>query len=160
MIAADKKILKDSFGRQHKYLRISLTEECNFRCTYCMPEHGVTLSPKKELATSQEILSIAKTFVEHGVNKIRLTGGEPLVRKDVSTILKNLSELPVELAISTNGVFVDRFIDLFKEVRLQKINISLDSLVPTKFKHITRRDDFDKVIKNIQSQGSCKMDET
>jgi len=87
--------LKDSFGRMHNYLRISLTEKCNLRCTYCMPEEGVLLTPKADLMTAQEVIDIAKIFVENGVNKIRLTGGEPFLRKDIPKIIEGLSELPV-----------------------------------------------------------------
>ncbi len=143
-------ILKDSFGRKHTYLRISLTELCNLRCTYCMPAEGIQLSPKSHIMTFEEIYTIAKTFVDNGVTKIRLTGGEPLVRKDVHIILEKLATLPVELAISTNAVTVDRFIDTFKACGIQNINVSLDSLNAEKFNQITRRNDFEKVYKNIQ----------
>ncbi len=141
--------MTDSFGRTHTYLRISLIERCNLRCTYCMPEEGVLLSPKSSLMTYEEIYTIAKIFVENGVTKIRLTGGEPLIRKDIPVILKKLSSLPVELSISTNAVIVDKFIDTFKENGLQNINVSLDSLNKEKFKQITLRNDFEKVYNNI-----------
>lgn len=140
---------KDNLGRVHNYLRISLTEKCNLRCGYCMPEHGIALSPRAELATADEILQLAKIFVSKGVNKIRLTGGEPLVRKDFSEILENLSKLPIELAITTNAVLVDKFISDFKKFGLQKINVSLDSLNSEKFNTITRRDLFQKTYNNI-----------
>ena len=142
-------ILTDTYNRRHTYLRISLTERCNLRCTYCMPEEGVALSPKSHIMSFDEIYSIAKTFVDNGVTKIRLTGGEPLIRKDVTVILKKLASLPVELAITTNAVSVDRFIATFKECGIQNINVSLDSLNADKFKEITRRDYFDKVYNNI-----------
>ena len=87
--------LTDSFGREHNYLRISLTEKCNLRCTYCMPENGVLLSPQSQLMTANEVLHIAALFVQNGVDKIRLTGGEPLLRKDFSEILTSLSTLPI-----------------------------------------------------------------
>ncbi len=146
----NQNILQDNFGRQHSYLRISLTELCNLRCTYCMPEEGVKLEPRSHIMNFDEIYTIAKTFVDHGVTKIRLTGGEPLIRKDVQIILKKLATLPVELAISTNAVTVDRFIEVFKTCGIQNINVSLDSLNAEKFKEITRRHDFDKVYQNIQ----------
>jgi len=114
-----------------------------------MPEEGVGLSPKSHIMSFDEIYTIAKTFVDNGVTKIRLTGGEPLIRKDVTVILKKLSSLPVELAITTNAVSVNRFIDTFKECGIQNINVSLDSLDAEKFKQITRRDYFDKVYNNI-----------
>ena len=142
-------ILTDALGRQHNYLRISLTEKCNLRCTYCMPAEGVALSPRKELMTASEIYEIAKVFVANGVDKIRLTGGEPLVRKDFVEILKKLSTLGVKLSITTNGILVDRFIDEFKTYGLNHINVSLDTLHEDKFKRITRRNQFSKAYKNI-----------
>ena len=146
---SDNNILVDSFGRKHTYLRISLTERCNLRCTYCMPAEGVPLTPKPHLMSADEIYTIAKNFVSHGVTKIRLTGGEPLVRKDAGAIIEKLASLGTTLSITTNGIIVDRFISLFKKVGLETINVSLDSLNSDKFKQITRRDYFDKVYKNI-----------
>jgi len=142
-------ILTDQFKRKHTYLRISLTERCNLRCTYCMPAEGVPLSPKSHIMNYDEVYTIAKTFVEHGVTKIRLTGGEPLIRKDISVILGKLASLPVELAITTNGITIDRYIDVLKENNINNINVSLDTLSETKFKEITRRNQFEKVYKNI-----------
>ena len=115
-----------------------------------MPAEGIQLSPRSHIMTFEEIYTIAKTFVDNGVTKIRLTGGEPLVRKDAHIILEKLSTLPVELAISTNAVTVDRFIDTFKACGIQNINVSLDSLNAEKFNQITRRNDFETVYKNIQ----------
>ncbi len=142
-------ILADAFGRAHTYLRISLIERCNLRCTYCMPEEGVLLSPKSSLMSYEEIYTIAKTFVDNGVTKIRLTGGEPLIRKDIPVILEKLSSLPVELSITTNAVIVDKFIDTLKANGIQNINVSLDTLDKEKFKQITRRNHFEKVYNNI-----------
>ena len=144
-----KNILQDSHGRDHAYLRISLIERCNLRCTYCMPEEGVALSPKSHLMTYEEIYEIAKTFSDHGVTKIRLTGGEPLIRKDIPVILEKLATLPVELSITSNAVIIDKFIDVLKANGVKKINVSLDSLDEGKFKHITRRNEFKKVYNNI-----------
>jgi len=141
--------MTDTFGRVHTYLRISLIERCNLRCTYCMPEEGVILSPRSHLMTYEEIYTIAKIFVKNGVTKIRLTGGEPLIRKDIPIILEKLSTLPVELSITTNAVIVDKFIDTFKKNGLKSINVSLDTLDAAKFKEITRRNDFEKVYNNI-----------
>jgi len=142
-------ILRDSFDRQHTYLRISLTELCNLRCTYCMPAEGIQLSPRSHIMNYDEVFTIAKIFVDNGVTKIRLTGGEPLVRRDVDIILKKLASLPVELSITSNAVIIDRFIDVLKECNIKNINVSLDSLDAAKFKKITRRNDFEKVYKNI-----------
>ena len=144
-----KNILLDSHGRDHAYLRISLIERCNLRCTYCMPEEGVALSPKSHLMTYEEIYKIAKTFSDHGVTKIRLTGGEPLIRKDIPVILEKLATLPVELSITSNAIIIDKFIDVLKANGVNKINVSLDSLDEGKFKHITRKNEFKKVYNNI-----------
>ena len=142
-------MLTDTFGRHHNYLRISLTEQCNLRCTYCMPAEGVALTPKSHLMTAQEIYTIAQKFVDAGVTKIRLTGGEPLIRKDAQEILEKLATLDVELAISTNAVITDRYIELFKKIGMQNINVSLDTLIPERFKTITRRNYFQRVYDNI-----------
>ena len=142
-------ILTDSHKREHSYLRISLIERCNLRCTYCMPENGIALSPRSHLMTYEEIYQIASTFVRNGVTKIRLTGGEPLIRKDIDVIIKKLASLNVELSITTNAILVDRFVDTLKENGIRNINASLDSLDSEKFKQITRRDNFKKVFDNI-----------
>jgi len=144
-----KQILTDSFGRKHSYLRISLTEKCNLRCTYCMPAEGVKLSPRSDIMNADEIYEIAKIFVDHGVDKIRLTGGEPLVRKDFEEVLKRLHKLKIKLSITTNAILVDRFIDIFKKYDLNDINVSLDTLKEEKFNFITRRDQFNKAYENI-----------
>lgn len=141
--------LQDSFGRIHDYLRISLTERCNLRCFYCMPAEGVHLSEKHKLMTSEEILGFAKIFSSLGVKKIRLTGGEPLVRKDAGDIIKNLSGLPVKLAITTNGILIDQFLDQLKAAGLTSINVSLDSLREEKVDKITLRKFFKRIMNNI-----------
>ena len=143
-------ILTDSFGRHHSSLRISLTEKCNLRCTYCMPENGVFLSPKKQLMTTQEVIDIAQLFVKNGVTKIRLTGGEPLLRKDFPEIITALSKLPVHLSLTTNAILVDRHIETFKKSNLKAINVSLDTLIPAKFNTITKRDQFNKAYDNVK----------
>ncbi|MBI4946407.1 MAG: GTP 3',8-cyclase MoaA [Bacteroidetes bacterium] len=139
----------DQFGRVHDYLRISLTERCNLRCFYCMPEEGIALRPKAEFMNTDEVIRMAETFVSLGVKKIRITGGEPLVRSDAKQILEKLSKLPVELAITTNGILIDKFFYTIKTSGIRSINVSLDSLDKEKFNSITRRNDFDKVISNI-----------
>ena len=144
-----KSILTDQFKRNHTYLRISLTERCNLRCTYCMPAEGILLSPKSHIMNYDEIYEIAKIFVANGVTKIRLTGGEPLIRKDIPVILGKLASLPVELAITTNGIRIDRHIDDLKEYNINNINVSLDTLSESKFKTITRRNQYKKVYQNI-----------
>ena len=142
-------ILTDSFQRKHSYLRISLTERCNLRCTYCMPAEGIPLVPRSHIMTYDEIYKIAKTFTDNGVTKIRLTGGEPLIRKDIPVILEKLASLPVEIGITTNGITIDKHIDTLKKYNIKNINVSLDTLDEVKFKEITRRNQFEKVYQNI-----------
>lgn len=148
-MTASSTILTDGFGRKHNYLRISLLEKCNLRCTYCMPADGIALSPKANLMTAEEIFSIAQTFVKNGVDKIRLTGGEPLLRKDFPEIVSKLSQLDVSLSITTNGILIDRHIDVLKQFKIKKINLSLDTLISSKFHTITLRNQFEKVIDNL-----------
>jgi len=135
-----KKNIIDNFGRVHDYLRISLTDHCNLRCFYCMPEEGIDYLPASAQMQTDEIIAIAKIFTGLGVKKIRLTGGEPLVRKDGAEIIKRLSELDVELRITTNGVILDRYFDILEDAGLRSINISLDSLDQAKAAFISRRD--------------------
>ena len=143
-------MILDSFGRNHNYLRISLTDNCNLRCFYCMPEEEYEFTPTSRLMQPDEIESISKIFVAQGVNKIRLTGGEPLVRKDAGKIILSLSKLPVKLTLTTNGTRVHEFIELLKEANIQTLNISLDTLQSDRFLLLTRRDQFKQVYGNIQ----------
>ncbi len=129
----------DKYNRVHDYLRISLTDNCNLRCFYCMPEEEYDFTPASRLMQENEILTLAKLFVEQGVKKIRLTGGEPLVRKDAAHIIASLGNLPVELAITTNGTRVHELLPVLKAANISTINISLDTLQPDKFTLITRR---------------------
>jgi molybdenum cofactor biosynthesis protein A len=142
-------MLLDSFGRVHDYLRISLTDHCNFRCSYCMPVEEMEWMPQSKLMTKEEILSLAETFVSLGVKKIRLTGGEPLVRKEFPEILERLSAFPVELTLTTNGVLIHKHLDVLKKAGVRSVNISLDTLNREKFIKLTRRDQFDQVWENI-----------
>ena len=141
--------LKDKFGRRHDYLRISLVDKCNLRCTYCMPEN-IRFLPSHKLMTADEILSIAGIFIEQlGVKKIRLTGGEPLLRKDAHEIIEGLGAMPVEMAITTNALLLHDFFDLFENIGLKSLNISLDTFSQERFKEMTRRDEFFRVMENI-----------
>lgn len=146
-------MLVDSFGRLHTYLRISLTERCNLRCQYCMPAEGVELTPNSNLLTKTEIIRLANLFVSSGVNKIRLTGGEPTVRKDIEEICWELSTLKglKKLAITTNGITLARKLPKLKECGLTSVNISLDTLVPAKFEFMTRRKGHEKVMDSINA---------
>ena len=147
----------DSFGRQHSYLRISLTDRCNLRCFYCMPENGVQLIDKPNIMTNDEIISISKTFIELGVNTIRLTGGEPLIRKDFEDLIRELAKLGVSLKLTTNGILLDRFFDVFREVGLKNVNISLDSLDKARSVFINKRDYYERIMANIRKAIDLKM---
>lgn len=142
-------MLVDQFNRKHDYLRISLTDSCNFRCSYCMPEEDIQGMPHMHLMQVDEIETIARTFVNLGVKKIRLTGGEPLVRKEFPLILEKLSKLPVELTMTSNGVLIDKYLEQLKNAGVKKVNISLDTLRPDTFFQLTKRDQFQKVWDNI-----------
>ena len=140
----------DKFGRPHSYLRISLTDRCNLRCFYCMPEEGIELMEKPSIMTLEEIVEISKTFVQLGVDTIRLTGGEPLVRKNFEFLARELTNLGVTLKLTTNGILLDKYFDLFEDIGLKKINISLDTLDKAKNAFITKRDYYDRIMANIQ----------
>ena len=145
--------LTDNFQRQHDYLRISITERCNLRCTYCMPEEGVPLSPSSHLLTTPEIVYLSKLFVAQGVTKIRLTGGEPTIRKDIVPLMQQIGNLRPkglrELCMTTNGIALHRKLDSMAEAGLTGINLSLDTLEPFQFQIMTRRKGFEAVIRSI-----------
>ncbi|KAK3186491.1 hypothetical protein K4F52_004792 [Lecanicillium sp. MT-2017a] len=145
--------LTDTFHRQHDYLRISVTERCNLRCVYCMPEEGVPLSPNRELLTTPEIVMLSSVFVSQGVTKIRLTGGEPTVRRDILPLMHQIGSLRAhglkELCLTTNGISLHRKLDSMVEAGLTGVNLSLDTLDPWQFQIMTRRKGFDAVQKSI-----------
>ncbi|MEY4456637.1 MAG: 3,8-cyclase MoaA [Bacteroidota bacterium] len=143
-------MIKDNFNRVHDYLRISLTDNCNLRCFYCMPEEDYHFTPSSKLMQAEEIETIAAVFVREGVNKIRLTGGEPLVRKDFANILKRLSTLGVQLTMTTNATRLHEFVDEIKNAGIQSLNISLDTLQKDRFILMTKRDQHEQVMRNIQ----------
>ena len=145
--------LTDTYNRQHDYLRISITERCNLRCLYCMPEEGVPLSPPDHLLTTPEIVYLSSLFVSQGVTKIRLTGGEPTVRRDIVHMMQQIGELRrdglKELCLTTNGISLHRKLDAMTEAGLTGVNLSLDTLDPFQFQIMTRRKGFDAVMKSI-----------
>jgi cyclic pyranopterin phosphate synthase len=144
-----RNMLQDTFGRIHDYLRISLTDNCNFRCTYCMPVEEMVWMPSSRLMSKEEVLQMAQVFVGLGVKKIRLTGGEPLVRKEFPEILRGIAALPVETTLTTNGVLIHKHIESLKAAGVRSVNVSLDTLNREKFQKLTRRDQFDQVWDNI-----------
>jgi cyclic pyranopterin phosphate synthase len=142
-------MIRDSFGRLHNYLRISLTDRCNFGCTYCLPAPYAEYAPAGKIMTAEEVVDLAQVFVSMGVVKIRLTGGEPLVRKNAKEIIHGLGSLNSELTITTNGFLADHFIHPFHEAGIRTINVSLDSLDEKKFESICGVSAFRKVRNNI-----------
>ena len=143
--------LIDKHERIHRSLRLSIVDKCDLRCTYCMPEDQVFLK-REELMTREEIGTIARLFVEEfGITKIRITGGEPLVRADAVDIVRDLSALPVQLGLTTNAHTLHRHLDGLIAAGLKSINISLDTFDVERFKQITRRDVFQQVWSNIQA---------
>jgi cyclic pyranopterin phosphate synthase len=151
-------MLTDTYGRYHTYLRISLSERCNLRCQYCMPPEGVPLQHGDALLSSQEINRLVSLFSWGGVNKIRLTGGEPLLRKDLSDIISSISSNTTNMqsiGITTNGITLSRELPKLVASGLTHVNISLDTLKPHKFEEITRRKGLDKVLQSIHD--ACEL---
>lgn len=138
---SDAHVLSDGFGRLHTYLRISLVEHCNLRCRYCMPDDGLEWTPDEQLLTDQEIVRLAGLFADAGVCKIRLTGGEPLLRPEIETIAGSIGALPgiSTLAITTNGLLLRKKLPALQRAGLNLLNLSLDTLRPDRFEAITRR---------------------
>lgn len=147
-------LLKDSYGRAIRDLRVSLTDRCNFRCFYCLPHGEPPIAPKEQMLSYEEIEYVCEIFVSLGIEKIRLTGGEPMMRRDIETIIEKLSALKPrlqDLALTTNGYFLPgRAADL-KNAGLDRITISLDSLKPEVFKSMTGVDVLDRVLEGIEA---------
>src|SRR5882672_6122080 len=143
--------LIDTFDRVHDNLRISVTDRCNIRCFYCMPEDDVKYMPREEILSFEEIERFAKVAVSLGVTKLRITGGEPLVRKDLPVLIRKLVGIPgvQDIALTTNGVLLARHAEALYAAGLRRLNIHLDTLDRARFLHITRRDDLDKVLAGI-----------
>jgi cyclic pyranopterin phosphate synthase len=144
--------LVDSFGRVHRDLRISVTDRCNFRCTYCMPEEGMTWLPRSEVLSFEELERIARVLVEgHGIRSIRLTGGEPTVRAHLPVLVAKLAALPIDLSLTTNGATLRSVAPALATAGLRRVNVSLDSLRPERFAALTRRDQLDDVLAGIDA---------
>ena len=151
--------LVDTFGRVHRDLRISVTDRCNFRCTYCMPEEGMAWQPRDELLTFEEIERIARVLVgRHGFDSIRLTGGEPTVRAHLPVLVAKLAALGVDLALTTNGATLAAMADDLAAAGLRRINISIDSLRADRFEALTRRDELPRVLAGIDAAVAAGLD--
>ena len=153
--------LVDSFGRRHTSLRISVTDRCNIRCFYCMPAEGVVFRPRAELLTFEEIERFVRALVPMGVDKLRLTGGEPLVRADLPHLVEKLGAIPGvrDLALTTNGMLLDAQAGALKAAGLRRVNISLDTLREEVFERITRRQGLDRVLAGIAAAQDAGFEE-
>lgn len=150
----------DKYGREINYLRISVTDRCNLRCTYCMPAEGIPSTKHDEILRYEEIVRLARLAYELGFTKFRITGGEPLVRKGLPSLVHELAQLGsnVDLAITTNGVLLSRYANDLKAAGLRRVNISLDTLKEKKFQQISRFPLFHEVINGIQSAIEAGFD--
>ena len=153
--------MQDNFGRTIDYLRISVTDRCNFRCTYCMPEHQQFL-PRNDLLDYTEISLIAARFIQHGIRKIRLTGGEPLVRRDIDILIHELgrhvkSGALDELTLTTNGSRLGLYASVLAQAGIRRINVSLDSLDSAKFQSITRGGDLQQVLEGLKAARAADI---
>ena len=145
--------LTDGWGREIKSVRISVTDKCNFRCRYCMPAEGLEWLGRDELLTFEELARVTRVLASMGVDEVRLTGGEPLARKDLPTLVAMLAEIPgvLDLSLTTNGVLLDRFAGPLVDAGLKRLNVSLDSLSHVRFAEITRRDALDRVLVGLET---------
>ena len=143
----------DKYGREIDYLRISLTDRCNLRCIYCMPEEGVKSLSHAEILTYDEILRICRCAADLGIRKIKLTGGEPLVRKGCASLAKQIKAIPgiEKVTLTTNGILLAEQLDALLDAGIDAINISLDTLDPELFKKVARRDGLEKVFEGIKA---------
>ena len=158
-MTAESNTLIDKFGRHVDYIRLSVTDRCDFRCVYCMTEE-MTFLPRSQILSLEEIYQIAQAFTELGVKKIRLTGGEPLVRSDVMSLVKKLGALPglEELLLTTNGAQLEKYSLALKEAGMNRINISIDSLDPERFKRISRVGKLERVLSGIEAARKVGFD--
>ncbi len=149
--------LVDGFGRVHTDLRISVTDRCNIRCTYCMPTEGVQFRSHAEILSYEEIERFVQVAARLGIRQLRLTGGEPLVRKNVTRLVEMLAAVPGidEIAMTTNGILLDRHAEALKAAGLHRLNISLDTVNAERFRQITRRDELPRVLKGIEAARSA-----
>ncbi len=143
----------DAFNRNINYLRISVTDRCNLRCRYCMPEEGIPLVSHADILSFEEIVAFVRTAVASGVDKVRITGGEPLVRKGVTSLVGMISGIGgiKDLSMTTNGIFLEKYAFELKEAGLHRVNVSLDTMDPVKYRVITRTGSLEKVLAGIRA---------
>jgi len=151
--------MKDRFGRTINYLRISVTDRCNLRCRYCVPAAGVTLLPREDILSFEEVVEVTGVAVDMGVTKVRLTGGEPLVRRDISVLVGMLAEIEGirDLAMSTNGIFLAEHAAALAAAGLHRVNVSLDTMSPERYTEITGGGDIRRVLEGIEAAGQAGL---
>lgn len=149
----------DKFNREITYLRISVTDRCNLRCLYCMPAEGISLLKHDEILSFDEIVEICTIAIQLGINKIRITGGEPLVRKNIEYLISKISKINglKDLSMTTNAILLDNYAQKLKDAGLMRVNISLDTLDPAEYKQITRGGDIKAVFKGIEAAQKAKL---
>lgn len=152
-------MLIDSFGRQITYLRISVTDRCNFRCVYCMPPQGVAHVPHERIMRYEEIAALVAVAARLGIRKVRLTGGEPLVRADLPRLVQMISSIEgiEDISLTTNGILLEKYASALTQAGLKRVNVSLDTLNPEKFARITRGGDLNKVLQGITAAEACGL---
>lgn len=153
--------LMDTFGRQHDYLRISVTDRCNLRCHYCMPAQGFPTLPNSQILSYEEIVRFVRLMASWGLKKVRLTGGEPLVRKDLPYLIEQLSQIPgiEKIGLTTNGLLFAPMAQDLQNAGLSAVNLSLDSLNPARFEQIARRPGLDLVLASLEKAKALKFAE-
>ncbi len=151
--------LVDTYGRVHRDIRVSLTDRCNLRCTYCMPHDFAAWMPSDELLTTEELMKVLEIGVELGIDEVRLTGGEPLLRPDIVDIVARINSLPKppKLSLTTNGIRLAELAQPLKDAGLERVNVSLDTLDAERFKKMTYRDRFDDVMKGLKAARDAEL---
>jgi len=151
--------LEDSFGRQHTYLRVSVTDRCNYRCVYCMPESGLSWVPRDELLTYEEIARIVRIMASMGVSKVRITGGEPTLRSDIISLISAIRSIDgiEDIAMTTNGHTLAGLADQLAEAGLNRVNVSIDSMDPDRFAELTRGGNLERVLKGIAAARTAGL---
>jgi GTP 3',8-cyclase len=151
--------LVDRFGRRHTYIRVSVTDRCNYRCTYCMPAEGLDWMPKDELLTYEEVVRVVRVLAGMGIERVRITGGEPTVRRDLDALVAGLGAIPqiTDLAMTTNGHLFARRAAAYARAGLDRVNISLDTLDPDQFRAVTRGGDLQRVLDAIEAARAAGL---
>jgi cyclic pyranopterin phosphate synthase len=160
MLFNQNQMLYDNHGRLINYVRLAVTDRCNLRCFYCMPEEGIAFLPRQELLTYEEMERIVRVLAGYGVEKVRITGGEPFVRRDLMKFIEKIAAIEgvKKIALTTNGVLTAPHVKRFKSLKIDSVNLSLDSLDPARFFEVTRRNEFEAVMNTLHELIRCGID--